>query len=49
VREAGDWRTIIKTRTREDGTFAASADVDPESAFRLHSGDRAGAVLRGAR
>jgi hypothetical protein len=44
----GAWRTLLETRTRADGTFEASAETDPASAFRLHSGRRAGAILEGA-
>ncbi len=50
VREpGGGWREIVSARTRADGTFDASASVDPSHTFRLRSGGRVGAPLRGAR
>lgn len=45
----GDWRTIVSERTRPDGTFSATVAVDPSRTFRLRSGTRTGAPLRGAR
>jgi hypothetical protein len=49
VRARGGWRTLARMRTRDDGTLAAVAAVEPGRSFRLRSGRRAGAVLRGAR
>lgn len=50
VREPdGGWREIVSRRTRPDGTFGARATVDPARTFRLRSGDRIGAPLKGAR
>ena len=50
VREpGGGWREIVSTRTGSDGTFTAGAAVDPSRTFRLASGGRTGAPLRGAR
>ncbi|MEJ7823788.1 MAG: cellulase family glycosylhydrolase [Solirubrobacteraceae bacterium] len=50
VREPGGrWREIVSTRTGSDGTFTAGAAVDPWRTFRLDSGGRTGAPLRGAR
>ncbi|MDQ3676581.1 MAG: cellulase family glycosylhydrolase [Actinomycetota bacterium] len=50
VREPdGSWRTLLRRRTREDGTFEATLAVDPSRSFRLESGGHAGAALTGAR
>jgi hypothetical protein len=50
VREPdGTWRTLLRRRTRDDGTFEATVTVDPSRRFRLESDGRAGATLAGAR
>jgi hypothetical protein len=50
VRSRGTgWRTLLRVRTRPDGTLAGVVDVHAAGHFRLRSGGRAGAVLRGAR
>lgn len=46
---AGAWRTLRDLRTEPDGTFALTADVDPDATWRLESGGRAGPPLAGAR
>lgn len=45
----GDWREILSTHAMPDGTFKASAAVDPSRTFRLQSGGRVGSPLKGAR
>jgi len=45
----GSWRTLLRRRTGEDGTFEATVAVDPSRSFRLESGGRAGPPLAGAR
>jgi Cellulase (glycosyl hydrolase family 5) len=50
VREAGGaWHTLLRRRTRVDGTFQATVPAAASDSFRLRSGGRAGAVLTGAR
>jgi len=50
VRAADDsWRTLVRRRTSEDGTFEATVTVDASRSFRLQSGGRSGPALDGAR
>jgi len=50
VREPdGTWRQIARSRTAVDGTFTLTVAADPARTFRLHSGDRVGTPLPGAR
>lgn len=44
-----DGRVVAEARTREDGTFTATAEADPGATFRASSGDRRSAALRGTR
>ncbi|MGH2917669.1 MAG: cellulase family glycosylhydrolase [Solirubrobacteraceae bacterium] len=45
----GSWRTLLRRRTRDDGTFEATVAVEPSQTFRLESGGRSGPALAGAR
>jgi hypothetical protein len=46
---AGTWRKLARLRTREDGTFEATVDIEPQRTFRLESHGRFGAPVQGAR
>jgi hypothetical protein len=50
VLEAGaTWRSVVRLKTRPDGTFSVTVAVDPAGTFRLQSGSRMGPALDGAR
>ena len=49
VEVTADGRVVADLSTRADGTFSVTVDADPGATFVLHSGDRSGAPLYGAR